>query len=943
MLKLDCNAARKSEQFLIADDVSLFCVSCVIKTHKSFSYRCQITNLFSLFFLSRLNSTEGWLADAVGNYTVDSKCTWLIEAPNTDSTIRLHLKEFATECGWDHLYIFDGDSVFSDLIGVLSGMMRQDRYAVSRVPELVGRSGHMLIHFYSDVAYNMTGFNITFSIDSCPSQRHDLTCSGHGSCVNGACQCDEDFKGHACNVQACPQNCEPEGRRQGTCNKNLKRCDCFNGFTGEDCAQAVNSGYWRALSVRAPGARTSHAAMVDTRGRMWIVGGETFMHSKHINMVSMFSPDLENRDAPGLWVPVHAKGEKGPSPRYGHSAVIHEDKIYMYGGTMRSGHVSHELWALDLNSLIWERVETSQGQCMASETAKLCGPINSMGHTAHVVANRMIVIFGHSPKYGYLDTVQEYHFYNKEWSIPPTTGYPVRGGFGHSSVRDDITNRIYVYGGYVSKASTAAEITNDIYSLDPITKNWMKHTAAPSDRYLHSAVASNGLMIIFGGNTHNDTSISYGAKCFSADVLAYDMVCDKWYNMGNTIPTHLNADLPRFGHSSVVINGSMIIHGGFNGVLKNDTLVYTPGKCEVFKEKQHCLEAKAGVKCAWNTKSKSCELHPPHRAKAGMETCLVSNKNHTQTCEMLKSCTSCTSTSFGCVWCRDECKFQSCQRSDDQQRKVRRGRFNSGFSDENAKELDETDRSGLKSLVFPTQNPDIPGFTKADQCPGERGSSAKEWCPLVHTCHACAATKGCEWEGIKDPKCRGTKHRKPINDSSESEEMPPKKLSDLVQSPTCNLACSERPNCANCTNSLCMWCKNLGMCVDRNAYLASFPYGQCMDWTTHHDECPSELSGDKNQTDEQICAGYKTCGSCRANPSCGWCDTGSGTGIGACHLGGASGPLKKDKKGHSGVQWVPDSVCPSDRNHSWHFTSCPGNKIIRTQYSLFFSFAVISP
>ena len=82
-------------------------------------------------------------------------------------------------------------------------------------------------------------------------------------------------------------------------------------------------------------------------------------------------------------------------------------QIYMYGGTMRSGHVSRELWALDLKNFIWERVETSQGQCMASEVAKLCGPINSMGHTAHVVTNRMIVIFGHSPKYGYLDTVQE--------------------------------------------------------------------------------------------------------------------------------------------------------------------------------------------------------------------------------------------------------------------------------------------------------------------------------------------------------------------------------------------------------------------------------------------------------------------------------------------------------------------------------------------------------
>ncbi len=136
----------------------------------------------------RMNGTSGWLADAVGNYTVDSKCTWLIEAPPPYRheprvpRIRLHLKDFATECGWDHLYVFDGDSVFSDLRAVFSGMVLQDRYRVHRVPELVGHSGFMLLHFYSDVAYNMTGFNITFSVDECPSEHHELTCSGHGSC-----------------------------------------------------------------------------------------------------------------------------------------------------------------------------------------------------------------------------------------------------------------------------------------------------------------------------------------------------------------------------------------------------------------------------------------------------------------------------------------------------------------------------------------------------------------------------------------------------------------------------------------------------------------------------------------------------------------------------------------------------------------------------------------
>lgn len=30
-------------------------------------------------------------------------------------------------------------------------------------------------------------------------------------------------------------------------------------------------------------------------------------------------------------------------------------------------------------------------------------------------------------------------------------------------------------------------------------------------------------MLVFGGNTHNDTSMSHGAKCFSSDFLVYNL------------------------------------------------------------------------------------------------------------------------------------------------------------------------------------------------------------------------------------------------------------------------------------------------------------------------------------------------------------------------------------------------------------------------------------
>ena len=705
----------------------------------------------------KLNSSKGWLADAIGNYTVDSKCTWLIEAPE-NSKIRLHLKEFATECGWDHLYVFDGDSVFSDLTAVFSGMVKANHYNIQRVPEVVGTSGYMLLHFYSDVAYNMTGFNITFSINACPSESFDVTCSGNGHCETeegnepGKCICDDEFRGPACNIPACPNNCEGPSSRvregqeieaRGVCNREKKRCDCYEGWTGESCSQQVSRGYWQSIDVSNEkiSARTSHVSIIDQKGSMWVIGGETFKHSKH--MVSKFDLNPNGNEMTGMWRPVRAKGDKGPSPRYGHSAVIHDNKIYMYGGTMRSGHTSKEVWALDMDILVWERVETAQGRCMGGRTEatgphkgqqgpKLCGPIHSMGHTATVQTNRMIVIFGHSPKYGYLDTVQEYHFKNKEWSVVPTSGYPVRGGFGHSAVWDAITKRIYVYGGYVSTASTSAQLSKELYSYDPITKRWMLHSSpeqsgwgpggglmasTASHRYLHSAVISRGLMIVFGGNTHNDTSWSHGAKCFSADAMAYDIICDRWYSMpvGGNSHDWLGEDLARFGHSAVSNNGTMLIYGGFNGILKNDILAYVPGSCGIFKERVECLTSGVGIKCVWNRKKDVCESHPQNqRPKSGVDTCLVTlsasisnqgsgpndnskskgdstsstsiwlERNNSDLCgssDLQSSCSACVSTTHGCVWCeggegKGKCLWRTCHSTNQQSRQ---GRLSSGL------------------------------------------------------------------------------------------------------------------------------------------------------------------------------------------------------------------------------------------------------------------------
>lgn len=98
-------------------------------------------NFMTLFYFSsssvyRLSGPSGYIHDGLGNYSVGVKCSWLIDVRKNKSnvgsagsslrfpfeeepvSIRLHFEEFATECSWDHLYVFDGDSVESPLLGV---------------------------------------------------------------------------------------------------------------------------------------------------------------------------------------------------------------------------------------------------------------------------------------------------------------------------------------------------------------------------------------------------------------------------------------------------------------------------------------------------------------------------------------------------------------------------------------------------------------------------------------------------------------------------------------------------------------------------------------------------------------------------------------------------------------------------------------------------------
>ncbi|XP_065349257.1 attractin-like protein 1 isoform X2 [Cloeon dipterum] len=786
----------------------------------------------------RLSEPSGYILDGQGNYSVDVKCSWLVSSGTPNATIRLHLEEFATECGWDHLYVYDGDSVRSPLLAVFSGLMYKDDYRVRRVPEVVAKSGSALLHFYSDVAYNMTGFNISYRLNSCPSRFSDSPCSGHGVCIDGSCTCDALYIGDACEIPVCPNDCSGKGQ----CNREKHRCECWGDARGDDCSQSAEKGFWELLQPKAfvPEGSASHGVVV-WRDSLYVVGGESYEKAK-----LMYVYDFTGN----IWETVHINSKNVPQSRYGHSTVIFGDKIFMYGGVDVSGHVSAELWAFDISANAWENITVRAESCTHQKlNPKLpCGPLRSTGHTATVVSSKvkksekMIVIFGHSPIYGYLNTVQEYNFGTRTWQVVATKGFPVKGGYGHSSVYDGVSQRIYVYGGYVSESASTALLTNKLFSYDPFTKTWNLLMSAPSARFLHSAVISRGLMLVFGGNTHNDTAFSHGAKCYSHDFLAYDLACDTWSALPT--PALSRTDLSRYGHSSVMFDGALYIYGGFDGQFRSDLLKFTPGKCSVLNDEGLCSQGRPGVKCVWSEENASCEISGQGAGLGKAQCSTIFDNGRSEICSMLDNCGACVHTAHSCIWCggsQGSCNHQRCKESNQK------------------------------------------AITNIEQCETQDSGS----CLQLHNCQACGTNPKCRWEF--ENRCKSI-----VSGNVTSE-------AGAVEIPGCLNTCAQFSSCQNCTQEECIWCQNEARCVNKNAYTASFPYGQCREWTTHITKCRPSNAG------EAECSFYATCEECRVDPACGWCDDGSGTGLGKCLRGGNHRP-------------DDPSMCPSD---SWFFTRCP--------------------
>jgi len=210
----------------------------------------------------------------------------------------------------------------------------------------------------------------------------------------------------------------------------------------------------------------------------------------------------EDREMSCKWHQVDTttrKGLKPPGSISHHSSVIHNRKMYLFGGNTRCAEEEHDIYFLNLDTLQWNTLKPNGIKVSCRDE-----------HTSVLHGDKMYV-FGGFDRGERRNTIVAFDFKSESWGEVEATGKMPPPRAGHSACV--YNGKMYVFGG---KDEDNMKL-RDLWSFDLEARVWAQLASCPNEiepRSGHSACVFDHHMIIFAG-IHEITKELDDLACFS--------------------------------------------------------------------------------------------------------------------------------------------------------------------------------------------------------------------------------------------------------------------------------------------------------------------------------------------------------------------------------------------------------------------------------------------
>ena len=188
------------------------------------------------------------------------------------------------------------------------------------------------------------------------------------------------------------------------------------------------------------------------------------------------------------------RGSEHPSKRWGHSVVLNNRAMIIFGGHHGQRSLSN-IYSLDFTTLTWSKIEPC-GNCPPARDS----------HSAVIINNNDMLIFGGNSSSGKLNDLWNFNFIDKKWTYINSKGDIPSPRDGHLSAV--IKNFMVVYSGLDDKETE--NVIEDVKLYDINEKFWYdcEIIGELKKRDGLSCCLVNENMYLFGGQGPSDDEYS---------------------------------------------------------------------------------------------------------------------------------------------------------------------------------------------------------------------------------------------------------------------------------------------------------------------------------------------------------------------------------------------------------------------------------------------------